>query len=972
MRPLAAPGYRSLATRAPNWLSSWWPWLLGYVFLSTLGHLVLDATYGFALYLANGGVLLAGAITLFDHSRRGFHAFLVLAALCDFVVKVYLVREPFATAGVASVTLVLQAWAGCWLIHLNAPASKLPNTLARVTGFLLYGAAIPTLLSAGLMLALFRTGLDGAPYSMDGWLFWIWWWVRRITSLVLVAPLLLLLLDRVTHKAVSDRYLDIRFLVSLILGAALSIVVFTHGTIGSGSFPAQSYLLIPVMLFMAIWLPLEKSLAVVLAVTLVAYWADSAGVPLAAGQGIGSMLTLSLFLVINAVIVWMLGALIHERQSAYQKLERQNAISRMKSQLNEFLIKEGSTQPQVFREACRILVTEGMFSRVCIDESCLDGVVSAGRQTCMYSDSEGKVREVADVSSDCFISPAVSLDAPAFFSCLDNSGKGARGDQVTHAGVFPLMKQGQAFATLSVFSADHQIFEPDLSRSIQEMIDDIGFALAMYDTQARLKQTAEVFLHSKEAIMITDRHGGIVDVNAAFTKLTGYSKDEVLGQNARVLISVKEDRAFYKDLFDMLAVKGFWSGELWKRTREGKALPFRGTVSAVFDGEGKVQHLISVMEDASEQLSYEQRIEKLANFDPLTRLPSRHYLRTQFERCVGENGTGQAWSLVFADLDGFKHVNDALGHHIGDRLLQHVAMRMQSCIRAGDLLCRFGGDEFVLLIKGDRKPVKELAARLRKKVAEPFQIESYDIQIDISLGIAVAGNDGDELDTLVQAADTAMYHAKATGGSRHCFYSPAMKEDARTRLTLRRELQIAIDQEQLFVLFQPKVDCSSGQPEVSGFEALVRWQHPEKGLISPGIFIPTAEENGQISDIDRWVMEQVLEQLGEWVQRYQDRVMPVSVNVSASLFSRAHFAETLLEMLENAAVPAHLIELEVTEHVAMAGFHRTLETMQKLKSMGVSLAIDDFGTGHSNLAYLREFPVNRLKIDIAFVKGIEL
>lgn len=963
-----ASGDSALFPEQIRWQAEWKFWLPCYVVFSLLGHLFLDPTYGFALYLVNGGFLLAGSVVLFDHGRSGFHYFLLLAALSDLAIKVYVVQEPLVTAIVASLTLIFQAWAGCWLIFLNAPASILPNSLARVISFLLYGAAIPSLISAAIMLALFKTGIDSVQQPMDGWLFWIWWWVRRMTSLVLIAPLVLLLLGRLVSNEKAYRYLDLRFLAVFVLTTVLSAILFATDNTGGEALPTHSYLLIPLMLFIAVWLPLEKSLMVVLAVTMVAYLVDSQGI--GASQGIGSMLVLSLYLMINAIIVWMLGALIRERQGAYRKLARQNAVNSMKSRLNEFLIKEGGSQAHVFREACGILVEHGVFLRACIEETCPNAAEPPGAATCMQSHTGEYVQEVARSTPDCFMGHKASLDEPVYFSCLDDFGADGRHKQVIYVGVFPLQKQGQVIATLSLFAEDARMFEPALAQLICEMLNDIGFALAMYDSQARMMQTSEVFLHSKEAIMITDNNGIIMDVNGSFTKLLGYEKDELVGQKARILSCGKDDRAFYKDLYDRLAVDGFWSGQTWKRAKGGEAVPLRGTISAVFDGSRKLQHLISIMEDASVQIGYEQRIEKLANFDSLTQLPNRVYLRNQYEQKVARADSAGDWSLIFVDLDGFKHVNDALGHHVGDELLKCVAGRMKNCIRQGDMLCRFGGDEFVVLVDGDKRNAEHLIDRFVKSVGRPYQIGDHDIQINMSVGVAVAGTDGKDLDELIQAADTAMYSAKATGGSRHCFYSPAMKEDAQLKLMLRRDLQKAIEQDQLFLMFQPKVQCVGGALKVVGVEALVRWQHPQKGLVSPAEFIPAAEENGQIADIDRWVMAQVLNQLGQWYRRHEEATLPVSVNVSASLFSLDGFVEGMAELLSKTAVPAWLIELEVTEHVAMENYRHTLETMKKLKEMGVGLAIDDFGTGHSNLAYLRDFPVDVLKIDIAFVKDV--
>ncbi|PPK50379.1 bifunctional diguanylate cyclase/phosphodiesterase [Marinobacter persicus] len=491
---------------------------------------------------------------------------------------------------------------------------------------------------------------------------------------------------------------------------------------------------------------------------------------------------------------------------------------------------------------------------------------------------------------------------------------------------------------------------------------------------AYLKQVAEVFQHSQESIIIADSKGTILNVNPAFTRITGYARGEAVGNNPRILNSGKQNRHFYEDLFKQLRAKGFWSGQFWNKRKNGEYYLQRGTISAVFADNGKPEHYISIMEDASIYNEAEERIQTLANYDPLTGLPNRVLLKERFsEAFVHARETRGVWSLLFIDLDDFKQVNDALGHYYGDELLKAVCERLKLHVRKADTLCRFGGDEFILLMQGGAKEAGQLARQLIDAIKPVFDIEGAQLHVGASVGVAVLFLDGDTLGELIQAADTAMYHAKNEGRGRVSFFAKSMQDKVQFRVALKPALQKAITEDELFLLYQPKVERSAdGRFRAVGYEALVRWNNPETGMVSPGEFIPAAEDSGQIVEVDRWVMKAAVAQLAQWLKEPQTQVLPVAINVSAALFSRSEFVDDLRAIVESSGVPSSLIELEITEHAAIVDMENTLKTLRELRAMGFRLAIDDFGTGYSSLAYLREFPIDHLKIDLSFVRDVHI
>ena len=487
----------------------------------------------------------------------------------------------------------------------------------------------------------------------------------------------------------------------------------------------------------------------------------------------------------------------------------------------------------------------------------------------------------------------------------------------------------------------------------------------------KLQLMARVFEHSGEGIIITGPGSEILAVNSTFTRLTGYSSEEALGQNPRIFHSGKEPKNFYVSMWEVLSRENYWQGELWNKRKDGSLYPKWMAISVVRNQQGEILNYIGSFTDITERKQADNRIEHLAHYDPLTGLPNRYNLLGKVTQALEmAKRSINNLSLLFIDLDHFKNINDSLGHHIGDILLNHVAERLLESVRSVDIVARIGGDEFVVVLQQIHSGVDaaQIAAKIQHNLSQTFQLEGHSLHITPSIGISVFPYDGETVDDLMKNADLAMYHAKAKGRNNYQFYKLELNENVHERLLLESDMLTALSRNEFVLYYQPQIELSTGQ--VIGVEALVRWQHPTRGLVMPDTFIPIAEETGLILPIGDWVLKNACRQLAVWSQ---EGLTPVrmAVNLSARQFKKGNLAELLEELLVVTGVDPHLLELEITESVAMDDPERAIYHLRRFKEMGIELAIDDFGTGYSSLSYLKLFPVNRLKIDSSFIQSIE-
>ena len=489
---------------------------------------------------------------------------------------------------------------------------------------------------------------------------------------------------------------------------------------------------------------------------------------------------------------------------------------------------------------------------------------------------------------------------------------------------------------------------------------------------ANFRLQRKIIDHTSEAMMVTDLAHRILAVNPAFESITGYSAAEAIGQTPRILHSGRHAPSFYQAIWDSVTEHGRWEGEIWDRHKDGEIYPKQLRIHALHEGEAEARsHYLAVFSDISLQKAQEARFEYLAHHDPLTSLPNRLAMDQQLAEIVSQAARSDSrLAVLIIDLDNFKTVNDSLGHHAGDRMLNLIAQRLLVLLDGSAHLFRLGGDEFVVVLENILQVdhVVERVQALVRAIIEPCDIDGHQLHTSPSIGISLYPADGEDAEALVRNADTAMYYAKANGRNNYQFFAEPMNVAANKRLHLESELWLALAEDQLLLHYQPQVDLLSGK--IVGVEALVRWQHPQRGMVAPADFIPIAEECGLILPLGHWVLRTACRQARAWLDAGID-MGEIAVNISALQFRQPEFAQSVQAVLAETGLPAERLELEITESTVMHSAESSERTLAELKAMGIKLAIDDFGTGYSSLAYLRRFSVDRLKIDRSFVADVE-
>jgi diguanylate cyclase (GGDEF)-like protein/PAS domain S-box-containing protein len=512
-------------------------------------------------------------------------------------------------------------------------------------------------------------------------------------------------------------------------------------------------------------------------------------------------------------------------------------------------------------------------------------------------------------------------------------------------------------------------------------LGDTGFNVAAVEDISGRRQAEEdlriaaIAFESEQAMMVTAADETILRVNGAFTDLTGFTSEDAVGKTPRLLTSGRHDAAFFRQIWQTLAKEKYWQGEIWNRRANGEVFPTWQSISAVTAPDGRTSHYVSAFSDISGRKEAEEQIRNLAFYDPLTQLPNRRLLIDRLSLALAASGRHRhRGAVLFIDLDHFKMINDTEGHDVGDLLLIEVARRLRSCVREGDTVARLGGDEFVVMLEDLSEDERSAATqaetvgeKIRHIALEPYQLGEREYHGSLSIGICLFLDTGAGIDELLKHADVAMYQSKAAGRNAVRFFDPQMQSALVARAALEKELRCVVPLGQLMLYYQPQLNESQ---KILGAEALLRWQHPTRGLVLPAEFIPLAEETGLIVSIGLWVLKTACVQLKRWEQDEVTRKLVLAVNVSALQFRQSDFVDEVSRVLQNTGANPGRLKLELTESLVLDNVEDTVDKMGALRSLGVGFAMDDFGTGYSSLSNLKLLPLDQLKIDRSFVRGV--
>jgi len=501
---------------------------------------------------------------------------------------------------------------------------------------------------------------------------------------------------------------------------------------------------------------------------------------------------------------------------------------------------------------------------------------------------------------------------------------------------------------------------------------------AMLEAQQRSVEQlsiAAAAFESQQGMIITDANSVILKVNRAFTETTGYTAEEAIGQTPRMLKSGRHDTAFFAEMWESIKRTGGWQGEIWDRRKNGEIFPNWLTITAVKSDNGTVTHYVGTHTDITARKVAEDEIRHLAFYDPLTRLPNRRLLLDRLGHALASSArSGRGGGLLFIDLDNFKTLNDTLGHDKGDLLLQQVAQRLTTCVREGDTVARLGGDEFVVMLEDLSGNPEEAAAQVEavgEKILatlnQNYLLAGHEHHSTPSIGVTLFSGHQNSIEELLKQADLAMYQSKTAGRNTLRFFDPEMQAIVSDRAALEIDLREAVRQQQFVLYYQPQV---VGDGRLTGAEALVRWRHPRRGMVSPGEFIPLAEETGLILPLGHWVLETACAQLAKWAAQPSTAHLSVAVNVSVNQLHQADFVDQVLAVLGGTGANPRRLKLELTESLLVSDVENTIAKMSALKAHGVGFSLDDFGTGYSSLSYLKRLPLDQLKIDQGFVRDI--
>ncbi len=489
------------------------------------------------------------------------------------------------------------------------------------------------------------------------------------------------------------------------------------------------------------------------------------------------------------------------------------------------------------------------------------------------------------------------------------------------------------------------------------------------------RRIAAIAFESSQGMIITDASTRILRVNQAFSLITGYAAEEVIGQPTRMLSSGLQGAEFYQGMWQSINQQGFWEGEIWNRRKSGEVFPEWLTISAVRDGGGRVVNYLAALTDISERKAAEDKIRRLAFFDPLTGLPNRRLLQDRLQQALADSQRSAEYgALMFLDLDNFKNINDVHGHQAGDQVLREAAERLKACVRGSDTVARLGGDEFVIMLEHldlsseeSASQVEQIGLKILADLDRPYVLGELSLRSSASIGMVLFNDASDSVDELMKRADLSMYEAKTAGKNTLRFFDPQMQRSVSERLRLEESIRLGLQRNEFCFYIHPQYAEETG---LLGGEVLVRWQHPQRGLLAPAAFIPLAERSGLVEELDFCMLRQACAQLARWAQQPALAGLSLAVNLSARLLYQDDFIRALKELLDSSGANPQRLKLELTESLLLNDMTEASARMTQLQALGIRFSIDDFGTGYSSMAYLQQLPLDQLKIDQSFVQGL--
>ncbi len=831
----------------------------------------------------------------------------------------------FAVIGMAA-GATLEAWLGAYLLNRFTRFNPRLAEVRDIYCLVLYGGAVSTLSSALIgSTSLLTVGAIPPDYYLLTALFW---WMGDALGVILFAPAAL---SYALHKPLPWTRAQIGEAVLLLLTLALlSMLVFGYFSDITDLIPVGMFVLFPLIVWAALSFNQRFVSGVLILMFLVAVEATLHGIGPFVGNDLRGVIDLWLYSVFLTVLGISVSALNYQRTHSLHELQAsKDALSRAQA-----VGGVGSWQFDLGKNRLE-----------CSDETYRIFGVKHGTQ----------------LDYDAYLARVHPEDREMVDRAWKEALRGGSYDVEHRILVGGKVKWVRELANLD--------FDANTRRAVFAIgtVHDIS---ANQEEESALRLAARVFESSSEAILITDAKNHVVAANHAFVTMSGYRSEEMMGKNPRILASGRHDAAFYRAMWDDIGNHGYWRGEIWDKHKTGCIYPKWMSITAVRNDKSEVVNYISIARDTTEQTEAEKNIHFLAYYDVLTGLPNRTLLRDRLGQMIAvSHRDRQQFALLFMDLDRFKYINDSMGHSVGDRLLQAVALRIQEDVREEDTVARIGGDEFIVLLRETGESSAAIVAeKLLETLGTPYDLDGHVISTQASIGISIYPDHAHDADTLIKNADMAMYRAKEDGRSNYRFFKQEMNFRVELLFSMEKDLRLALERGEFFLHYQPQLDLATGK--LRGVEALLRWNHPAKGAVSPAEFIPVAEETGQIIAIGEWALRAACAQMVQWrKQGVSD--FTLSVNLSIRQLRQPTLGELVKKALNEFELAPQQLELEITEGIMMGDNQIAMGFLSEMHELGVQLSIDDFGTGFSSLNYLKTLPVHRLKIDRSFVCDIE-